>query len=186
MQKYPQLVTTRLLLRAHTLADAADVQRYAGEKIVAATTLNIPHPYEDGMAEAWINAQAENFAQNKHVVFAIVRQSDQQFLGAIGLDLEWEHERACLGYYLGTPFWGQGYCTEAAKQVLHYGFTELKLNRIYARYFKHNPASGRVMQKIGMQHEGSLRQHLKKWGEWVDEEIYGILQSNYFAMLNAN
>lgn len=179
MKTYPQLSTARLLLRAHTLADAPAVQRYAGEKLVAATTLNIPYPYEDGMAEEWINAQAGDFAQNKHVVFAIERKADQQFMGAIGLDLEWEHERACLGYYLGIPFWGQGYCTEAAKQVLHYGFTELNLNRIYARHFKHNPASGHVMQKIGMQHEGSLRQHLKKWGEWVDEEIYGILREEF-------
>jgi RimJ/RimL family protein N-acetyltransferase len=181
MKPYPQLNTPRLLLRQHTLADAPDVQRYAGDKSVAATTLRIPHPYEDGMAEAWIATHLEEFAQNKGVVFAIVRKTDQHFMGAIGLELELEHDRAALGYYIGKPFWNNGYVTEAAHAVLQYGFTELKLHRIHAVHFTHNPASGRIMQKIGMRHEGCLRQHIKKWNVYADEEIYGILRDEYLS-----
>ncbi len=58
----------------------------------------------------------------------------------------------------------RGYCTEAAEAVVWYGFEVLGLNRIYACHFKRNPASGRVVRKIGMTHEGCLRQHVKKWG----------------------
>jgi len=181
MKNYPQLMTARLLLRAHTLADAADIQRYAGDKAIAATTLRIPHPYEEGMAEDWINSVQENFAQNKAVVFAIICKADQQFIGAIGLELELEFDRAALGYYIGKPFWGNGYCTEAARAVLQYGFTELNLNRIYAEHFTHNPASGCIMRKLGMQHEGHLRKHIKKWGEYIDAEIYGILQEEFIV-----
>jgi len=58
--------------------------------------------------------------------------------------------------------------------VAQYGFEELEFHRIYATHFGHNPASGRVLQKIGMIHEGHLRQHTRKWGEFVDLEYYGM------------
>ncbi|MBU2608357.1 MAG: GNAT family N-acetyltransferase, partial [Chloroflexi bacterium] len=64
---------------------------------------------------------------------------------------------------------------------LGYGFEVLGLNRIHARHFTRNPASGRVMQKIGMTHEGSLRQHIKKWGQLEGLEVCGILRSEYYG-----
>jgi [ribosomal protein S5]-alanine N-acetyltransferase len=71
------------------------------------------------------------------------------------------------------------YCTEAARAVLEFAFTEFRLNRVHAHHFSHNPASGRVMQKVGMRHEGHLRRHVKKWGEFYDVEAYGILRSDF-------
>jgi [ribosomal protein S5]-alanine N-acetyltransferase len=62
---------------------------------------------------------------------------------------------------------------------LKFGFDSLSLYRIHAHYFLRNPASGRVMQKIGMAREGHLRQHIKKWGQYEDIVIYGILKSDY-------
>ena len=62
---------------------------------------------------------------------------------------------------------------------MSYAFETLGLNRVYAAHFKRNPASGRIMQKIGMTHEGSLRQHVRKWGNYEDMEYYGILKSEY-------
>ncbi len=93
----------------------------------------------------------------------------------------WQTLRRCaeLGYWIGRFYWGQGYCTEAARQVLRYGFEDLKLNKICARHMQTNPASGRVMQKIGMRQEGCLRQHYNRWGEVVDYPIYGILHAEY-------
>jgi ribosomal-protein-alanine N-acetyltransferase len=55
----------------------------------------------------------------------------------------------------------------------------LELNRIFAHHFTRNPASGRVMQKLGMKHEGCLRQHFEKWDAFEDMEIYGILKSEW-------
>ena len=80
----------------------------------------------------------------------------------------------------GRLYWEQGYCTEAAEAVLRYGFEVLGLNRIESRHFKRNPASGRVMQKIDMKHEGLLRQAYKKWGKYEDWEIYAILKDEYY------
>lgn len=175
----PTLETPRLILRPFALADAPDVQRLANDRDIASTTMNIPHPYEDGMAEAWIAMQDARFALGELVVFAIVARATRTLLGSIGLTIQTEHERAELGYWMGKPFWGGGYCTEAAAAVVGYAFGTLELNRVYAHHLTRNPASGRVMQKIGMHHEGRLRQHVKKWGVLEDLETYSILRDEW-------
>jgi len=174
----PTLETERLILRPFDLSDAPRVQLLAGDRAVAATTKNIPHPYEDGMAEQWIGSHQERFERGQEVVFAITRKDGGELIGAIGLTLKLAQDNAELGYWIGKPYWGRGYCTEAASAVLRYAFTELRLNRVHAHHFSNNPASGRVMKKIGMRHEGRLRQHVKKWGEFYDVEAYGILRSD--------
>ncbi|UCE04405.1 MAG: GNAT family N-acetyltransferase [bacterium] len=180
MEKHLILQTNRLILRLFTLEDAPAVQRLAGEKDIAATTLHIPHPYEDGMAEEWIGKHQEEYEKGEQVTFAIVHREEKYLVGAIGLSgIREEHERAEIGYWIGKPYWNQDYCTEAVKAVLQYSFDVLKLNRVYARHFKRNPASGRVMQKVGMKYEGCLRQHFKKWGNFEDSEMYGILREEF-------
>lgn len=76
----------------------------------------------------------------------------------------------------GGAVWGQGYCTEAARAVLDYAFGTPGLARVYARQFRRNPASGRVMQKLGMAHEGCLGRPALKWGKPGALELYGILR----------
>ena len=182
MQERPTLETVRLVLRPFTVADAPDVQRLAGEREVASTTLNIPHPYEAGMAEQWINTHHEVYKRGEGVSFAIVRRVDHVLIGAIGLRLQQSHARTELGYWIGIPFWRQGYCTEAAQAVVRYGFEVLGLHRIYATHITRNPASGRVMQKLGMTYEGCARQHVQKWGVFEDLAMYGILRSEAGAL----
>jgi RimJ/RimL family protein N-acetyltransferase len=177
----PTLDTPRLRLRPLTLADAAAVQRLAGEWEVADTTLAIPHPYEDGLAEAWIATLVDLYARREQVVFAVTARSDSQLLGAMGLVLRHAHHRAELGYWIGKPFWGRGYATEAGIAVLRYGFTTLALNRIHACHFARNPASGRVLEKIGMKREGVSRQHVTRWDRYEDLVQYGILRAEYDA-----
>jgi RimJ/RimL family protein N-acetyltransferase len=175
------LHTTRLVLRPYALSDAPDLQRLIGDREVASTTANIPHPYEDGMAEEWINAQPDLFAQGHSVHFAITTRADDALIGGIGLRLTPIHQHGELGYWIGVPFWNHGYCTEAAQAVVTYGFETLALHRIHAYHMTRNPASGRVMQKIGMRYEGCLRQHICKWGVFEDAAVYGILQSEFDA-----
>jgi ribosomal-protein-alanine N-acetyltransferase len=165
-----------LVLRPFDPSDAPCVQLLAGDRAVAATTKNIPHPYEDGMAEQWIGTHQERFEKGQEVVFAIAEKDGGEVIGAIGLTLNLAQEHAELGYWIGKPYWGRGYCTEAGHTVLRYAFGELQLHRVHAHHLSHNPASGRVMQKLGMRHEGRLRQHVKKWNEFFDVEAYGILR----------
>lgn len=179
MKKRPTIQTERLTLRPFTLDDAPDVKQFVGDKDIASTTEHIPHPYEDGMAEQWTQYTQERFESGLAVNFAITHRQESYLIGAIELAINKEHERAELGYWIGKPYWNQGYCTEAAEAIVKYGFEVLGLYRIYSKHFSRNPASGRVMQKIGMKHEGTLKQHYKKWGRFEDDEYYGILRSEY-------
>src|ERR1700674_1600475 len=172
----PALHTDRLLLRPHILADAPELARLAGAHEVAATTLRIPHPYSVADAEAFISEWQG--AADERVAFAIVLRENFAFLGGTGLRVEKEHRHAELGYWIGTPYWGNGYATEAARAVLRYGFEVLNLHRIHASHFSGNAASGNILRKIGMKHEGRLPQHILKWGKYVDLELYGMLDTD--------
>ncbi|HEY44041.1 MAG TPA: GNAT family N-acetyltransferase [Anaerolineae bacterium] len=175
----PFLETDRLLLRPFSLSDAPIVQKLVGDEAIAATTLNIPHPYEDGMADEWIGSHQEGFEKGEAVIFAITLRDGNALIGAIGLEINQQHERAELGYWIGKPYWSKGYCTEAAEAVVRFGFDKYKMLRIHAAHFSNNKASGRVMEKIGMKHEGRLRNHIKKWGRFEDLEVYGILREEF-------
>ena len=97
-------------------------------------------------------------------------------MGAIGLH-DREDDKAELGYWIGIPYWDKGYVTEAAKAIIDFGLNELKLNKIFATHFIHNPASGRIMEKIGMEQEAVLIKEIKKDGEYFDLVRYCILKN---------
>jgi len=175
----PIIKTERLILRSFTLADAPIVQKLAGDREIADTTMNIPHPYIDGAAEEWIGMHAERFQTGKVVTYAIVLKKSSQLIGAISLLVLRTFDRAEMGYWVGKDFWNHGYCTEAAAALLKFGFGSLRLNRIFAEHFTRNPASGAVMEKIGMSFEGCLRQHMKKWGKYEDMNVYSILREEF-------
>lgn len=182
MKQRPLLQTERLLLRPFELADGPDVQRLAGDRAIADTTLNVPHPYEDGMAESWIATHQPRYEAGELCNFAIVLRGSEELIGAVGLVIVPRFEQAELGYWIGKAHWGKGYCTEAARAVLECGFTTLRLHRIHASHLPRNPASGRVMEKLGMRHEGLRRGHVKKWGVFEDIEQYGILRDEWGAV----
>ncbi|HEY0456012.1 MAG TPA: GNAT family protein [Verrucomicrobiae bacterium] len=177
--KQPNLSTERLLLRGLELSDAGEIQRLAGDRKIADTTLLIPHPYPDGAAAEFITNVQRDWKEQKSAVFALRNNQSSAFCGTMGLSLDHLHSRAELGYWIAVPLWGQGLCTEAARALLEFGFTQLSLHRIWAQHFSRNPASGRVLQKLGMRHEGQLRQHIKKADCFEDTECYGILQQEW-------
>ncbi|NHQ87234.1 GNAT family N-acetyltransferase [Iodobacter sp. HSC-16F04] len=172
----PTLETPRLILSPFSFDDAPAVQSLASDFAIADTTLTIPHPYTDGAAASWIASSASLWLVQQTLALAIRRKEDGALLGAISLfDILPEH-RAELGYWIGKPFWGKGYASEAGHAILEFGFNELKLQRIYAEHLTRNPASGRVMEKIGLKQEGILRQHAMKWGKLEDVVYRGILK----------
>ena len=185
MKQQPTLQTTRLILRPFELSDAADLQRLVGDREVVDTLLNVPHPYEDGMAEEWIATHGPDFEEDKGVTFAVTLREGGSLIGVTGLKIERPHERAMLGYWIAKAHWGQDYCTEAGRAVLEYIFTGLGLNRVHADHLTRNPASGRVMQKLGMTREGCGRQHAKHWDVFEDLEFYGILRDEWIESRNA-
>lgn len=175
----PVLTTARLVLRPFNLADAAAVQRLAGAPEVASTTLNIPHPYEDGMAEEWIGTHATQFQEGGIITYAVTLRDEGLVIGVVSLGVAARHRHAELAYWMGLPYWNRGYTTEACAALVEYGFSVLALHRITAMHFTRNTASGRVMQKVGMEHEGTLRQHFLKGDGFEDVEVYGLLAEKW-------
>ena len=183
----PTLMTDRLMLRPLSMTDAAAVCEIVDNESVASTTRSITLPYSLAMAEAWIEPLAENWMSQTAAVYAICwrgdesasqRQQDLPVIGAIGLMVDEEDEKGELGYWLSEAYWGRGIATEAASTMVKFGFEMLCLNKIFASHMTKNPASGRVMEKIGMKKEGVFRQHVKKWGKFEDAVFYGILASD--------
>lgn len=169
----PTLRTERLSLRALTLGDAAEVTRLVGVEEVARATGDIPWPFEQAFAEAWIGSIDHELSPT----FGIEHQG--RLVGAIGLKINAEHNRAELGYWLGLPHWGHGYATEAGLAILQHGFDTLGLHRIHADHLGRNPASGRVLAKLGMKHEGTLRGHLLRFGVYEDLACWGLLRDEW-------
>ena len=175
----PSIETTRLILRPFRLSDAPVIQELAGERVIADTTMNIPHPYEDGMAEEWIEGHEPGYEDGSSATFAVVLRDDAELVGAISLRIDRGINKAELGYWIGKAFWNHGYATEATVAVLAFGFEELELNRIYARHLARNPSSGRVMEKAGMAFEGTARQDAIKWDQYEDMVSHGILREDW-------
>jgi len=169
------LETERLRLRPFELPDAPALYEVVSAREVAEGTATIPHPYQPEWAAEYI-ASIENETE-----FAITLRVDGTLVGSIALVVEPDHDRAELGYVVGVPYWGRGYATEAGRAVLAHTFDVLGLNRVFAFCFTRNPASGRVLQKLGMTHEGIRRGHTLKWGEYLDSEAYGILRAEWPA-----
>lgn len=170
------IVTERLCLRPFRLGDAPEIQRLAGQREIAETTAAIPHPYENGMAEEWINSHDQQVKNGSAYHWAVTLPEDGSPIGAISLmDVDRTVGMAELGYWIAVDHWKKGYCTEAARAVIAWAFESLELNRVHAHHFTRNPASGAVLRKAGMRHEGSRRQHFTRWGRREDIELYGIL-----------
>jgi [ribosomal protein S5]-alanine N-acetyltransferase len=172
---YVALETARLGLRSYSADDIAELVPLINQPEVAATTLRIPHPYTEDDAKGFLTLLEDP----DRLWLAITLRSDGHQIGGVGLTLSRQHQQAELGYWLGPQHWGQGYATEAAREMLRYGFEELCLHRIFASHFKQNSASGHILQKLGMRYEGCQREHICKWGRFVDSELYGILRQEW-------
>lgn len=141
------LETKRLALRAPRLEDAKSVAALANDRRIAENTARIPHPYRMTDAEGFISGA------NKagHAVFLITLR-DGTIVGACGTVSE--DETPELGYWLGVPYWGNGYATEALHAVVDYAFTDLGHEALQAGARVTNPASRRVLEKCGFQWTG--------------------------------
>ena len=181
VEAQPTLTTRRLTLRPFVAHDAFDVERLAGVREIADTTLNIPHPYPRGGAAAWIALHAAAWSEGSNATFAIVSAESDKLVGAISLMIKREHRRAELGYWIAVGSWNSGYATEASQRVVEFGFDVMGLHRIEARHMLRNPASGRVMTKLGMQLEGVERDWAIKWDRFESLAVYSILEPEWRA-----
>jgi [ribosomal protein S5]-alanine N-acetyltransferase len=177
---FESLETERLILRLFIESDAPRVYELVRVAAVAVTSLNIPHPYPETLAAEWIKSQSDATKRGLYA-FAVTQKSDGLLIGCVSLGTTHRHCRAELGYWIGQPFWGRGYATEAVSRVISWAFEMQALNRIFAQHFAGNLASGRVMQKCGLTYEGTLRDCVLKDGIYHDTPIYSILRRDFDA-----
>lgn len=172
----------RVTLRVGRLADAPNIYMYADHPVVAGMT-GMPYPYP-GVEGAmhWVETTWQRLADGSEVHLAITLTGEDQAIGYVGLNgISKASQSAELGYWIGEPYWGKGLMTEAAQLLVDYGFRELGLNRIKARCRADNRRSYRVMEKLGMQHEGLMRQEAYRDGQFHDQRHYAILRSEWEA-----
>jgi RimJ/RimL family protein N-acetyltransferase len=175
----PMLRTARLTLGPLDAGDIPALVTLAGAFEIADTTATIPHPYGEEDARKFLAFDAAEHAAGGALRFA-VRLDGGDLVGVVGLQqIDRGQLRAELGYWIGVPYWGRGYATEAAAVVVRYGFDELGLHKIHAHYFVRNPASGKVLERIGMRREGLLREDVLKWGRYEDVVVCGLLRTDH-------
>lgn len=177
MSDRPAIRTARLKLRALHVNDVPDIARLAGVREIADTMISVPHPITVEDAEGWIAHQAGEPEARATVPFGIELRRTGELIGMVELrDIDRKHMQAELSFWIGVDWWNQGYAAEAARSALDYGFNQLRLNRIYAHHMIRNPASGRVLLKIGMKQEGLMRERVRKWDLFENVILYAILR----------
>ncbi|WP_374966774.1 GNAT family N-acetyltransferase [Lysinibacillus sp. RS5] len=169
------ITTERLVLRLFQTSDAETVATLCNNYNIYKSTLYLPFPYSLDDALSWIEFHYDNFIEDFSYEFAVTDKETGDLFGTIGLSNKKDFNQGELAYWIGEPYWGKGYATEAAQAIVQFAFEEKKLHKVFARYFSSNPASGKVMEKIGMKQEGILKDHVIKDGKYEDIVYYGII-----------
>lgn len=169
------LQTERLILNQPHLDDIPRLVEIMKNPIYNKNTTNIPFPYTKENGEFWVNLAIDSLASGSAYIFAIRLKDNPTIIGGVGLGIDKTNNKAEMGYWLDEQYWNKGMVTEAAKALVQFGFDTLELKRIFATHFTHNEASGRIMQKIGMQKEGILQAYTLKDGQYLDHIVYAII-----------
>ncbi|HDX9588437.1 TPA: GNAT family N-acetyltransferase [Bacillus pseudomycoides] len=178
-EKYPTLITERLSLRPLTIEDAADVFEYASNPEISTYTVWYRHEtLED--SQIFVQSILNQYEKAEMATYGIELKEEKKIIGTCGfIDYEENHHKAELAYALSPNYWGQGFATEAAKVCIRYGFEKLQLNRIEAGCHASNAQSERVMKRLGMQYEGTMRKDMFVKGVYRDTKVYSILREEY-------
>ena len=175
------LRTARLLLRAFREDDFDDVHAYASQPEVARYMDWGPNALEETQAFMGRMFEAQARWPRDDVNLAIEHMADRRVIGSIRLGAKPADESADVGYCINRDYWGRGIVTEAARAMLGVAFEVLGAHRVWAWCDVRNAGSYRVMERLGMRREGTLRQNVRMKGEWRDTYLYAILADEFGA-----
>lgn len=177
----PIIETDRLILRKLEQTDAKYVfENWLSDNRVMDNLIKGAHK---SISET-ITRVAEivnQYGSKEFCYWGIQHKSSGELIGAIDLfNFDQMTENCEIGYVLGFNWWNQGYGTEALKAILDFGFRHLNIHKISAAHNTDNPASGKIMQKAGMEQEGIIRHMIRNSkNQYKDCAVYGILQEDY-------
>lgn len=179
----PTLTTKRLVLRELRPTDAADVLVFRGDPEVQKYDDPPIHSLQE--AADFIEEMRHACATDQQRMWAVTLIGADTVIGLVSLQYgndrgDLYHRRAEVGYGFARAIWGQGIGSEAVRAVAHYGFDQLKLNRVYAGTIADNIASVRLLERLGFIREGTRRHHsLEDDGRFHDSAMYGLMRSEW-------
>lgn len=153
IENFPAVETRRLALRSPDRRDVPRLRALADDAAIARMTLRLPHPYSLADAEAFVD-QIDGQDPRAGRTF-LIEHEDHGPVGIIGL-FEGGDPAPEVGYWIGRPFWGRGYATEALDGVLVWASRQWKRRALTSGHFTDNPASGRVLEKVGFRPTGQV------------------------------
>ena len=175
----PELTTPRLTLRRMLVADTDDMYEYACRQDVTKYLTWRPHPDRDYTRE-YLQYLGSRYAAGMFYDWAVIYEPDCKMVGTCGFtSFNCSSDSAEVGYVLNPEYWGKGIATEALSRVLEFGFENMGLHRIEARFIQENERSRRVMEKVGMTFEGVMREGMLIKGVYQNIGICSILQSEW-------
>lgn len=178
--KIPVLETPRLILRRMLPSDCSDMYDYASKSIVTRYLTWNPHLSREHTLQ-YLEYIATRYRVGDFFDWAIVYRENEKMIGTCGFTrFDYTNNSAEIGYVLNAEYWGRGLATEAVKEILRFGFIDLNLHRIEARYMRDNTNSRRVMEKCGLKYEGIMRSALYVKNSYHDIGMCSILSDEYF------
>ena len=176
------LETQRLILRAPQADDIPRLVPLIGDFDISKNLSRVPHPYTERDGHEFVAKVTETKRALGHdYAFSILRKADEAYIGMCGIHPErgWE-----MGYWIGKPFWGQGFATEAGARLIAFGFEDLGAERLFAEWFHDNPASGRVLEKLGFQPSGETLSNCLARGHRVPSHVVTLDREGYKTRKN--
>ncbi|MEN8173053.1 MAG: GNAT family protein [Chloroflexota bacterium] len=171
-----RLKTNRLILREYSRSDIESVHAYAKDPEVVSFMTWGPNTIDQTQSFIELTIAQQGELPRLHYHFAVVQADTKIIIGGCGIHFQSDNlQIAYIGYTFNRYFWGHGFASESAKCLLQFGFEEHNANRIWATCDPENTASARVLEKVGMQREGRLREHKWHKGAWRDSYLYAIL-----------
>ena len=176
--EHVELVGQAVRLRPVREDDAADAYSLVTDDRVLANLAWDGPPDEAAIAGVYRHWEKE-LVSGENYCFAIERINIPGLVGCIDARFPRHPRQADIGYWLGVPYWNNGYITEAVGLICHLCFNYLDSARIYATVFTGNTGSRRVLEKNGFSLDGTLRQHVYKRGQFLDSWFLTLLRSEW-------
>ena len=183
---FPSIETEKLILGKIETKDISNIILYANNSDIANNILNVPNPFTKEDAISLVNRHIQGYENKAAYIFGIFLKEFREFTGIISLHPDNMSNKAEMGFWIGEPFRNKGIATSSVKKILSFGFSTLKLNKIFATHFTDNISSGKVLMQAGMIQEALLKEHYLKNGVYKDVLQYRLTAQEYFALHGDN
>ena len=179
-----KILTERLILRELSKKDLEELFEAMNNIRISGGLIGVPHPYPRSEARWWINHALYERRRRPRTeyILAISEKRGGKMIGEIILsEVERDHKKAKLVYWLSEVYWRQGFATEAVKAAMYLAFTRLHLRRLEISAFAENQASNRLAKSLGFTYEGTQRKgvYAESTGKVHDDNFYSMLDSEY-------